>query len=217
MYKNIRTESDPKIIGVNNGVYQVELNDRKSFVNKEEKKNYENYFDGNFNSFSIDNFKNIEKNKVTILTYFPLKKAKETDFVSFSPNEMGLNFIISQKVLDIFESFNLCEFIKIPTKIEGFKNNFYTIGFPITNYDFLDFPESFFLDSLGNRNLIESYEEYDVKRYDIKVKKLKLRRKTSSNIIYSQIKGLFFSNELVEKLRQEDVVGFQICDTELDF
>jgi hypothetical protein len=101
MYKTITPSSEPSIIGVNNGVYQVELNDKKSFLNKEEKKYYESYFNGNFSSFIIENFKKNNSQKITELLYFPLKKAKETDIVSFSPNEMGLSFLVSQKVINL--------------------------------------------------------------------------------------------------------------------
>jgi len=216
MYKSISPSSDPKEIGINNGIYQVELLEKKSFVSNDEKKYYQEYFNGNVKSFLLDNFKNIKKSKLSLLTYYPLKKAKETDFISFSPNELGLNFIVSQKVIDIFESFNLSDFIKIPSKIEGFINNYYTIGFPITNYKDLDFSKSVFCDYQGNQKLINTYEEYDEKRYDLKIKKLKLINKINSNIIYSQIDGLFFSIELIEKLGQHNITGFQIRNTELE-
>ena len=41
MYKRVWIETDPRIMGVRNGVYQVELKENKSFVSKEEKDYYE--------------------------------------------------------------------------------------------------------------------------------------------------------------------------------
>ncbi|MDR1238596.1 MAG: hypothetical protein LBK27_00620 [Treponema sp.] len=36
-YLEIDTETEPKITGSNNGVYSIEIKDKKSFVNNEEK------------------------------------------------------------------------------------------------------------------------------------------------------------------------------------
>jgi hypothetical protein len=220
MYKSVSTSSDPKEIGVNNGIYQVELLEKKSFVSNDEKKYYEEYFNGNVKSFLLDDFKKIKKDKLSLLTYYPLKKAKETDFISFSPNEMGLNFIVSERVMDIFESFNLYEYIKIPTKIEGFKSKFYTIGFPMIEIEKIDFNKSVFIDWKNNENiLINSLNEFMHQKFEtraLKTQKLFLKEKLNSVILYIQSEGLFFSNKLIEKLENENVTGFQIRNVELD-
>ena len=44
MYKRVWIETDPRIMGVRNGVYQVELKENKSFVSKEEEDNMYHLF-----------------------------------------------------------------------------------------------------------------------------------------------------------------------------
>ncbi|MFW0739747.1 hypothetical protein [Flavobacterium sp. T12S277] len=220
MYKNVSTSSDPKEIGVNNGIYQVELLEKKSFVSNDEKKYYKEYFNGNVKNFLLENFENIKKDKVSLLTYFPLKKAKETDFISFSPDEMGLNFIVSQRIVDIFESFDVFEFVKIPTKIEGFKDDYYTVGFPMIEIQKIDFKKSIFIDWKNKGNiLVHSYEEFMYQKFEtraLRTQKLFLTEKLKSEILYIQTEGLFFSDKLIAKLEDENVTGFQVRNTELE-
>jgi hypothetical protein len=218
MYKIISPSSEPSIIGVNNGVYQVELIDKKSFINKEEKQYYENFFSGKFTSFIFDNFQNINLTKITELKYFPLKKANETDFVRFSPNEMGLNFIVSQKVIDIFKQFSIYDYIKIPSKIDGFQTNYYTIGFPIITDNFINFPKSKFYHLINKTEFNNlSHEEYK-KISGALVKTLSLEltdNNFKSDIINLQGQGIFFSNSLISKLKDENVTSFEIGNTTL--
>lgn len=219
MYKIVTLSSEPSIIGVNNGVYQVELNDKKSFLNKEEKKYFESYFNGNFNSFIIENFKKNDSQKITELLYFPIKKAKETDFVRFSPNEMGLNFLASQKALNIIEQFLLPDYIKIPAKINGFKNDYYTIGFPIVTNDIINFPKSKFYHRIKKMELDNlSFEDYK-KVSGALVKTLTLELVNTNykkDILNLQGQGLFFSNLLISKLQENNIIGLEIGNTTLE-
>ncbi|NDV78463.1 hypothetical protein [Dysgonomonas sp. 511] len=220
MYKIISTSSDPLIIGVNNGIYQVELIENKSFVNKKERQYYENFFDGEFNSFTINNFRNVESEEISELIYFPLKKAKETDFVSFSPYEMGLNFLVSQKVIKIMDSFSVGDYIKIPSKIEGFNNIYYTIGFPIFTEDVINFFKSKFC------HLIEESELNNLSKDDykkvagalVKTINLELVKNDSLNrdIINLEGQGLFFSTPLLLKLNKENITGLEVGQTSLE-
>lgn len=219
MYKIVSLSSEPSVIGVKNGVYQVELNDKKSFLNKEERTYYENYFNGDFNSFVLENFTKNKSKEITELIYFPLKKAKETDFVRFSPNEMGLNFLASRKVINIIEQFSLPEYIKIPAKINGFKNDYCTIGFPIVTKDLINFPKSKFYHRIKKVELNNlSNEDYKkVAGALVKTLSLELANKSyTKDIIYLQGQGLFFSNSLISKLEEESVIGFEVGDTTLN-
>lgn len=62
-YKRVWIETDPLIMGVRNGVYQVELKEKKSFVSKEERNYYESYFASGINAFLLDYFKRIDEKK----------------------------------------------------------------------------------------------------------------------------------------------------------
>ena len=69
MYKRVWIETDPRIMGVRNGVYQVELKENKSFVSKEEKDYYESYFASDINAFLLEGFKKINEKRITCITY----------------------------------------------------------------------------------------------------------------------------------------------------
>ncbi|MGJ8660373.1 MAG: hypothetical protein ACSHWV_11035 [Cellulophaga fucicola] len=219
MYKVVSHSSEPSIIGVNNGVYQVELNDKKSFLNKEEKRYYESYFNDSVDSFILENFKKNDSRKITELLYFPLKKAKETDFVCFSPFELGLDFIVSQKALNIIEQFALPDYIKIPAKINGFKNDYYTIGFPIVTNDRINFPKSKFYHRIKKIELDNlSFEDYK-KVSGALVKTLTLELVNTNykkDILNLQGQGLFFSNPLISKLQENNIIGLEIGNTTLE-
>lgn len=216
MYKIVSPSSEPSVIGVNNGVYQVELDEKKSFLNRDEKKYYESYFNGNFNSFILENFKTIDNNKITELLYFPLKKAKETDFVRFSPNEMGLNFLISQNVADIFEKFSITNYVKIPTKVSGFSKSYYAVGFPIVTEKSIDFYNSKFYHII-KKNLFTNLSFEDYKKISgtlVKASEIKLvENRSLSDIVNLQGQGLFFSDALISELNNNDIIGIEVGNT----
>jgi len=219
MHRIVFPSSELSVIGVNNGVYQVELLDKKSFLNNEERKYYKSYFSGNFNSFTLENYKKNNPKKITELIYFPLKKAKETDFVRFSPNEMGLNFLVSQKVINLIEQFLLPDYIKIPAKINGFKNNYYTIGFPIITERAINFHKSKFYHRIKKVELNNlSYEDYkEVSGALVKTLSLELvNTNCTKDILNIQGQGLFFSNLLISKLKEENIIGFEVGNTTLN-
>ena len=220
MYRIVSPSSEPSVIGVNNGVCQVELNEKKSFVNKEEKKYYESFFNGNFNSFILDSYKDIDPTRISELAYTPLKKAKETDFVHFSPNEMGLDFLVSQKVVNIIECFSICDYIKISSRIEGFKNQYYTIGFPIITEDVINYPKSRFYHLIKEEKYTNLSKEDYKKISGALVRTLSLKLinsdKLKRDIINLQGQGMFFSTSLISKLKEENVSSFDVGNTILE-
>ena len=106
MYRRVWIETDPRIMGVRNGVYQVELKENKSFVSKEEKDYYESYFASDINAFLLEGFKKINEKRITCITYFPLKGARKTDFIVGVPHERGIDLLVTEKCLDVLENFN---------------------------------------------------------------------------------------------------------------
>lgn len=218
-YKIVSASSEPSVIGVRSGVCQVELKDNGSFVSKEEKKYYENYFNGNFNAFILENFKNVDLSLLTELTYFPLKSAKETDFVRFSPNEMGLNFLVSQKVIDVIEKFPIDNYIKIPSKINGFTNKYYTVGFPIITEDKINYNQSIFYHLIQQKEL-SNLSKDDYKKISgalVKTKSIELLGcEAKSDIINLEGQGIFFSTSLITQLQEKKIIGLEIGQTTLN-
>lgn len=217
MYKKVTEESDPKIIGVKNGVYQVDLKEQKSFATKEEQKYYDSFFDRGTNRMLLNSFKKIDEEKISIITYFPLKSAKETDFVSYAPREPGINFLVSEKCLKVLEDFKLPDYNKIKVSIEGFSNKYYAIGFPMVSNNFVDYANSLFVNLMTKENLeINNEEDYKNKKY-IGNKKIIVKDKLDFDIIGVQGFGLYFSEALIEAVKNNKLTGLQTQNTEMIF
>lgn len=220
MYSKIGISPDPKIIGVNNGIYQVELKDKKSFIDSEERKYYNNYFNGEVDDFIIGKFKNVDDKALSLLTYFPLKKAKRTDLVGFSPYEIGLNFVISEKCFDIINSFFQSEYIKIKSQIENWEGVFYTVGFPMIPIDKINIRKSLFIDiKTGNTVVYSSVNKFlEEKRNGValKTKLIVLDDFPQWDIVNIQGIGVHFSESLINTLESNNITGLYLYDSLLN-
>ncbi|MDO6855328.1 hypothetical protein Q4599_17255 [Cellulophaga lytica] len=220
-YRRVKKSSDPKIIGVKNGIYQVEIKPNISFQNKKEEKLFDNYFDNSLSYFKSTEYKPLDKSAITYIRFIPLKSAYETDIVSHSPNVNAMFGIISDKVLRLIEKFKLPEFIKIRAEIEGFENDYFFVGFPIISYDLIDFSKSKFyhtknqiITKVKNK---EDYIENSILSSNLFSQELFLLKKVSTDIFYLQSEGLFFSNKLLSALEKENITGLEITDNILSF
>ena len=215
MYKRVWIETDPRIMGVRNGVYQVELKENKSFVSKEEKDYYESYFASDINAFLLEGFKKINEKRITCITYFPLKGARETDFIVGVPHERGIDFLVTEKCLDVLESFKLPTYNKFKVNIEGFSSNYFAVGFPMVPNHFVDYSNSIFVDlATKERIQIADREEYK-KSFSIGDRKIAVKYRLDYDIIAIQPFGLFFSEKLINAIEMNRLIGLQIEETEM--
>ena len=214
-YKRVWIETDPLIMGVRNGVYQVELKEKKSFVSKEERNYYESYFASGINAFLLDDFKRIDEKKITCVTYFPLKGALETDFIVAAPHERGIDFLVTEKCLDVLESFKLPTYNKFKVNIEGFPSNYFAVGFPMVPNRFVDYSDSKFVDLTTKEHVqIADSEEYK-KYFSIGDRKISVKYRLDYDIIAIQPFGLFFSGKLINAIKMNRLIGLQVEDTEM--
>ncbi|MWW26845.1 hypothetical protein [Algibacter lectus] len=219
MYYKVKISSDPKIIGVNNGVYQVEIKPKTSFEGKIEEKKFDDYFDKPLSYFRSNKYKPIDKKEVKTITFIPLKKAKETDFVSYSPNVNAMLGLFSDNLMTIISEFKLPSLIKIDALIKGFKKKYFFVGLPILDMGIIDFSNSTFsvlksgeILSLNNK---EEYIEKVIINDLYRSSKLMLKENIDFDMFYLQSEGLFFSKNLISKLEKEGITGLEIKSTSL--
>lgn len=92
-YFELRLASDPKIIGVSNGIMQVEICDKLFLENSS--KRQEEYFAQSIQPFD---------KKLTCIK--PLKRVNYTDILSFGPHLIWHPFLVNTKALNIFKKYN---------------------------------------------------------------------------------------------------------------
>src|SRR5687768_5975392 len=102
-YYRLRLLSDPKVIGVRNGIMQVELDESK-YLDKEAYKRIRTYFFG-LNWWEKERFPPFD----FLFHAQILRGAKLTDFLSFGPSFIGCPFLIHNKVAKVFSQFNMQE------------------------------------------------------------------------------------------------------------
>ena len=136
MHHNIlRVSSEPKVIGVNNGIYQIEL-DKSCFSDGKE---FERFVLG----FQEDT--TISINYPQPLIYKVLKKAKLTDFMGYSQYLKGIPFVLSAKAVNVFKDFTLKEHSLIEITLRENKDaSYYLFRYPFTENSKIKFEKSVF-------------------------------------------------------------------------
>jgi hypothetical protein len=104
-YIKLRLNWNPKIIGVKNGVQQVEIKDN-GFLD-------EIYFKKIYDFLKNPKFSNPEF-EIKLEGIAPLKGMKLTDVLSYGPYFFNVPFIVSEKVKNIFDKFILPEHYYFP-------------------------------------------------------------------------------------------------------
>lgn len=134
-YFSILTHSDPKIIGVNNGVMQVEICDNNFLKPMRPLK---------FNGVEIDMSDEVKRLKITCVK--KLKKAIMTDFLSFGPNLAWCPFLVTKRTADILSRFNTTPIHLFPVETENSSelNNYSLALIHPLSMDVINFEESTF-------------------------------------------------------------------------
>ncbi len=214
MYYNIALESEPKIIGVKNGIYQVEL-DKKAY-DKETFKQLEQ-------TFITNKFTPEQKiPDIDFKFYFKkLKSAKKTSFMSYTPNLNHGHFLINKRVLELFESFNIQKHKYFDTVIydsttENVDSTYKLFYCVLQNWDVLDFERTVFTTGgFGSVPLTEHQfsNENEMKSLNaIKhVKTLALSKEfdTSLDLFLTRLGGMFVSERLKKALESDTYTGIR--------
>lgn len=214
MYYNLEYNVEPKIIGVRNGAYQVEL-DKSRYTNEEYAK---------FESTFI-------KTEFTAQKYYPeedfcfyfkkLKSAKETSFMAFCPFIKHGLYLINSDTLRLMQSFNIQRHKTYRAIIHDTKLNIdnasYSVFYSVLqDYNVIDFRKSIFTSGgHGNNPLLNHTftNEIEKKKYPdlthIKTLALSKEFDKSLNLFQTRYGGIFVSERLKNALEADKVTGIE--------
>lgn len=152
-YYLIRSSSDPKIIGVKNGIQQVEIY-RQGFKDQSMYDLIMKYW-GSFDSWDHKN--DYHGSNVELQCVKPLKNAKMTSFLSYGPHLINCPFLISDDVKNVIEKFCMPEhyFYKANVSVKENYINYHLFSCPDLGYSVIDFKKTVFF--TGNELLGKTY------------------------------------------------------------
>ena len=209
-YYQIRASIDSKIIGRSEAPLSVEI---KNQIFSEQSRRYtldvNKYFEEQLQLY--DNFpKNLvgkmyQKNKLPI------------DIMNVIPFYMSLQFAVSQKVVNIFNSLSVdkAEYHIEEFTIDGSNDKFYFLFIPMLKSNgCIDFSQSIFIEDLNEEEIIfGSYDVYWKKSKDSNylAKQLFVPFELQSRDIISLQKGKpFYSERILDAFQKENVIGYEI-------
>jgi hypothetical protein len=215
MYYRLTHSVEQKVIGVKDGMAQVELV-KNHF---REKSNYDSYINY-FLDFNEDGHKNLVRFPsfdVKLEYLQPKKNAKLTDFLCFAP-AVTHNFLINKKVQGIFRNFNLPPYklYEAGLFLNGALNRDFSFWYcPSFDFDVIDFQKSRFStgnERIGNRRELQVYSEEDLKKITSTINRDKIVLKSDFDrdldlfdlLMYD---SLIISERLKDALEKEQVSG----------
>lgn len=210
-YKKVDYTLDEKIVGYEGYQFTVEITSR-SFKK----------FNQTYNSNIKSNLKNFSKN--TDYSLLPdnlkgklYKKNSFIDFMDFTPNSFGLKFVVTNKVKFLIENYknfkNDCFFKEISLK--KFEEPFYLMCIPFVKNEFINFERTIFYKATYEGLLEKTYKNKEDYYADItsfySPGECYLNYDFSElNIINLQSGGLYFSEELIKHLMNNNVIGLDV-------
>ncbi|MDE1206390.1 hypothetical protein [Tenacibaculum larymnensis] len=226
--KQISHNSEPSIIGVNNGVYQLEFLKK----NLKKNKNYSeiNHFLLGYNTdYSVEEEQAFVSNlKIEFLKGSFLKNAKKTDIVVFTPHLNGYHFVISQKFLDCLNEIGVSkdEYHIRKIEVDNVAFNYYLFFVPMIPVTEIIFPKSALfpeedalLDNIDKRYTsfknYQDYKKYEESHLFNRWAKITLEKKYQNrDIINLQLEpDLFFSDRLINKLKLHKITSLVVKDS----
>jgi hypothetical protein len=217
MYYNLRLNWEPKVIGVKNGIYQVELD--KKMYDKNTYAILDSLFIGGDitanQEYPIVDFK---------FCFKKLKSAKKTSFMSFTPYFKHGHFLVHRKTFELLEHFNIqkhkdYEVLIYDSLNVNLDNNYILFYCIFQDWDVIDFEKSVFKSGgFGNNPEIEHKfkNANEMKNFKgiAKVKTLVLTNRfdKSLDFFHTRLGGLFVSEKLKLELERNNVTGIKFTD-----
>ena len=211
---------ESSITGITDGVTnQVEIRLKKtqySFVNTADRNYLMEYcrrlWEGRFNT-SIQDFPIIDVSKIGQIVYYKTKKrVKETDFISnMTDNSFGmLDFIVSEETKNVLGLFKLSLHSEIQVSIPEFSI--------AKNYYLLAYTKSIIIDSISRERLKYcSFEEYKNRENKFtEMHHIFLAKKYDFDILKVSTVGLFFSERLINYLKEAKITGLNFMEQTLE-
>jgi hypothetical protein len=161
-YYQISVSAEPKTIGVNNGVYQVKIDENK--IDKEDIKfiNFVKWFNYNNNLFWKEQ-NNIKLLQSPIIKGEILKKAKITDIMGYAPNYHCLFNTYSEKYINIIKTHSIGDYSLFDFEIENVKEKYYLMFIKT-----ITTPEIIFDNSIlyTGHKIMNNLKYYSVENYE---------------------------------------------------
>ncbi|KFF11143.1 hypothetical protein [Flavobacterium hydatis] len=228
-YYQIDVSAEPKIIGVNNGIHQIEIA-KKSMQEDITFKEFLSFFSTQNADFwkRQNEIKNL---KIPVIKAKLLKKAKVTDIMGYTENISFLNGVYSEKYINILKAFNIGSYTTFEVAIDSVIEKYYMLFIETVCLDQINFEKSILYTGFKPRNYnvqyhnINSYEEfkefikqkpiYDFERISIPKESL------GKDVVKIQASGKpFYSEKLIDFLLDCGITGLQVNynnSIELDF
>lgn len=213
IYFRFRLAWEPEIIGVNNGITQVELDPLDVTTN-------------NLTDFSVNYWKTQKFDPDFPIKPIAkmLKKAKFTDFIRFSPFVMDFHFMISDRLEKIFTKMNMQPYNLYPVKLCASNGdlvvdrNYSLFQCKFLDFGVVDFEKSLFIRTVvtrpgdphkWNEVSINSEEEYKKAPVLTEIGKLVLNENFDSTLdfVYLRAGDMYVSKKLKEKIEALNITG----------
>jgi hypothetical protein len=214
MHKKISVSSEPKIIGVNNGISQIEL-DRKNLLNHDGK---HNDFYKHFNSFSywVNQNDQIDFN-LSSINAKKLRKAKMTDLLLYGPKIMAFEWLISENFYSVLKDFNIGEHKLFEVSIEECEEKYFFLKLKTILRDEFIFNRNILtvykkgIDEEITFNDNDEYNNFIFENPLFQYKHIALNKELEKfDIIYTQSAGKYFSERLIKTFNENGLAGLSI-------
>ncbi len=221
-YKLFSLENNPKIIGVQNGIYQCEILPKK-FDNPKKYEQLEKISD----KYYYKSEKQRKVGKTAIIEYCELLgRAKITDFISFSPYLAPCQFIVSEKLFNILKNYNLGNYTSFFTvkmfKPKGVRlnENFYMFFQDMLPFSHIDYSKSsiyYGYEALNNKTYVEckDFNDFHKSNERLNFEKLILNSNFNNSLDFFSIRGISdfcISEELLSDLKDNNITGYYISN-----
>lgn len=217
MYYKIRLDWDPKVIGVKNGVYQVEL-DMKRYDKMQFAKLQTFFIGGELSTEQV--YPDLDYK----FNFKKLKSAKETSFMRFTPFLNNCHFLVDINTLELFEKFNIQKYKAYEALIynsssENLNNNYRLFYSVIQGWNIIDFEKTVFTSGgFGNYPVSEHKfkDENEMRNFkgitNVKLLALTKEFDISLDFFHTRLGGLFVSEKLKSELERNNVTGIKFSN-----
>jgi hypothetical protein len=212
IYHSLKLDSEPKIIGVRDGISQVQILP-EGFSNRKSYERLEKFFEPRIFWERL----NHKPPQSFVVEHAKLKhNARFTDFMSFSPFFMACPFMLSKKAKELFANFCIQKSYMLKTIIydnQSLVNQDYSLLYmPYLGYECINFAKSRFVvrGELRTFTSQEDYEAFCNKEHRIpSVESLVLSENFDSELDFFQcrIGPMFMSERLINEVKLMNLSG----------
>lgn len=225
-YYQISLDPEPKIIGIKNGIYQVEINKEELLNHKE----YQKFFSF-FKVANIDFWKNqqlINNLEKPSLKGKILKSARITDLMGYTPKISFLDYLYSSKYIEVIKKFILPEYNLFEVDVDTIEEHYYMMFLKTIVLEEINYERSVIHTGNSLQNNIKYYTVGNFQEYRalqdsnplIKFEKISIPVKYSKfDLLSIQPSGYnFYSGRLLNEMLNNCITGIQYKSSiELEF